>query len=251
MMIEKYSARDLEVYLKKNKVARIADLMNTIGTKSRNTVLRKLNELGYETDYSHNGIFYTLKRLCEFNENGLWSHRKICFSVFGTLLNTGKHFVEESDAGLSVAELDDALYVSTKLALMTLNRVGKLSREKHGGVFIYFSSDKRQMERQILMRAEELGVDFNKIDETVLGHELKAAIVLFFSMLDEQQRRFFAGLESMKMGQGGDAKVAGILGIDPHTVSKGRKELLDRDFDLGKIRKKGGGRRSIEKKLQK
>jgi hypothetical protein len=35
--------------------------------------------------------------------------------------------------------------------------------------------------------------------------ELKAAILLFYSLLDEQQRRLFAGLESIKLGQGGDS----------------------------------------------
>jgi hypothetical protein len=34
--------------------------------------------------------------------------------------------------------------------------------------------------------------------------ELKAAILLFYSLLDEQQRRLFAGLESIKLGHGGD-----------------------------------------------
>ena len=34
--------------------------------------------------------------------------------------------------------------------------------------------------------------------------ELKAAIILFFSVLDEQQRRLYAGLESLTLGHGGD-----------------------------------------------
>jgi hypothetical protein len=31
---------------------------------------------------------------------------------------------------------------------------------------------------------------------------LKAAILVFYSLLDEQQRRLFAGLESIKLGRG-------------------------------------------------
>ena len=35
--------------------------------------------------------------------------------------------------------------------------------------------------------------------------QLRAAIVLFASLLDERQRRLYAGLESLKCGWGGDA----------------------------------------------
>jgi hypothetical protein len=251
MMIEKYNSRDLEVFLKKNKVANIKELKFKLGTASRNTVLRKLNELGYKTSYSHNGAFYTLEKLCQFNVDGLWSHKKIWFSSFGTLLNTGKTFVEQSDSGVTVAELDKCLSVSTKLALIKLSRSGKIYREKYAGVFVYFSGNKREQKRQILSRREEGDVVFNNLEDDLLAHELKAAIILFFALLDEQQRRIFAGLESIKIGAGGDKKVAAILGIDPHTVAKGRKDLLDGNFNLGKVRRKGGGRKSLEKKLQK
>jgi hypothetical protein len=44
--------------------------------------------------------------------------------------------------------------------------------------------------------------EFERVSEGVLAHELKAAIILFFSLLDERQRRFFAGLESLKIGLG-------------------------------------------------
>ena len=47
--------------------------------------------------------------------------------------------------------------------------------------------------------------------------QLRAAIVLFASLLDERQRRLYAGLESLKCGWGGDARIAGLLGIDPGT----------------------------------
>ena len=56
----------------------------------------------------------------------------------------------------------------------------------------------------------------------VSPEELKAAILLFYSLLDEQQRRLFAGLESIKLGHGGDSVLAEFLGLDPHTVARGR-----------------------------
>ena len=42
----------------------------------------------------------------------------------------------------------------------------------------------------------------------MVSDELKAAIVLFSSMLDERQRRLYAGLESLKLGYG-----VGISGL--------------------------------------
>lgn len=249
MMIEKYNAKDLEYLLMKKKMACLEDLKKELGTASRNTVLRKLNELGYETSYSHKGMFYSLKRICKFNDIGLWSQNKIWFSKYGTLLNTGRNFIERSAVGLSVSELDKVLSVSTKLALSHLVKLDQIKREKFNGIYIYFSNNKKTRELQILKR-NEMDSSNRNTEVEVLGHELKASIVLFFSILDERQRRFFAGIESMKIGEGGDARVAAILGIDPHTVSKGRQELLDRDINIDNIRKRGGGRKSIEKKLQ-
>jgi hypothetical protein len=80
---------------------------------------------------------------------------------------------------------------------------------------------------------------------------MKAAIVLFFSMLDEKQRRLYAGLESLKLGYGGDQRIAAFIGMDPHTVAKGRRELIERDFELDRVRKAGGGRKPVEKKRPK
>jgi hypothetical protein len=75
--------------------------------------------------------------------------------------------------------------------------------------------------------------------------------VLFFSLLDEKQRRLYAGLESLKMGHGGDQAIASLLGLDTGTVSRGRADLLSRDVDLGRVRRTGAGRKSLEKKRRK
>ena len=77
--------------------------------------------------------------------------------------------------------------------------------------------------------------------------ELKAAIVLFYSLLDEKLRRLYAGLEALKLGRGGDRKVADFLGLDPGTVARSRGELLAQDVEIDRVRKAGGGRRPTEK----
>ena len=61
-----------------------------------------------------------------------------------------------------------------------------------------------------------------------MPEELRAAIALFASLLDERQRRLFAGLESLKCGWGGDWRIASLLGVDPSTVATGRRQLVER-----------------------
>ena len=67
-------------------------------------------------------------------------------------------------------------------------------------------------------------------------------------MLDEQQRRLYAGLESLKLGRGGDRGLADFLDLDPHTVARGRQQLLAQDVEVDRARKAGGGRKPVEKK---
>ncbi|MEE8121642.1 MAG: hypothetical protein V3T55_08945, partial [Anaerolineales bacterium] len=104
--------------------------------------------------------------------------------------------------------------------------------------------------KQILLRRDrEAEPDFSleNLGSDLLAHELKAAIIIFFSSLDEKQRRLYAGMESLKIGYGGDSKIAELLRIDSHTVAKGRRELLNQDFEVERVRKKGGGRASVKK----
>ena len=115
---------------------------------------------------------------------------------------------------------------------------------------MYMSSDPGQRRRQELMRCEctarrEAGIG---LATELLPDELRAGIVLFFSLLDEKQRRLYAGLEAAKLGHGGDRKIAELLGLDPHTVSKGRQELFTDSVERKRIRDAGGGRKRIEKK---
>lgn len=245
MKTEKYSSRILKQLLKENKVCTLNEFMKALGTKARITVMRKLSELKYQTSYSHSGKYYTLKSTCKFNEIGLWSFRKAWFSKDESLIKTICNLIEESEAGYSNSELDKILHVETRLTLIQLFNSGKISREKYSGVYIYFSTNEQRRRRQIVFRNEDCTI---ALGDKLLGHELKAAIVIFFSLLNEQQRRVFAGLESLKLGKGGDNLVARILGIDSHTVAKGRIELQDHDLEIDRTRREGGGRPMIKKK---
>ena len=89
------------------------------------------------------------------------------------------------------------------------------------------------------------------VNPDLAAEEAKAAILLFCSMLDERQRRLYAGLESLKLGHGGDVHIANLLGMDPHTVARGRQELISGDLSHDKVRAAGGGRLPQEKKRPK
>jgi len=80
-----------------------------------------------------------------------------------------------------------------------------------------------------------------------ISDELRAAIIFFWSSLDEQQRRLYAGLESLKLGRGGDHQIAEFLQLDPHTVAKGRRQLVAQDVEVDRVRKLGRGRKPVEK----
>ncbi|MCY3820939.1 MAG: hypothetical protein OXH52_16535 [Gammaproteobacteria bacterium] len=239
-------AAALKRLLETERVCTLDDLMRALGTPVRMTVFRKLSELAYLTSYSHRGKYYTLRALCRFDADGLWSDGRAWFSRFGTLQNTCRHFVERSEAGLAATELDAALHVDTRQAVRRLHRRGLLEREKFDGVFVYLSARASDQRRQRAARRETAAG--GEAAEAALAHELNAAIVLFFGLLDERQRRCYAGLESLKVGAGGDARIARLLGIDPHTVAKGRRQLLAGDVASERLRKPGGGRPSAEKK---
>lgn len=245
-----FNARQIERLLQQRTVCTFDELAKALGSDSRMTVFRKLAELPYASSYSHRGKYYTLRSSCHFDAGGLWSHRGIWFSSDGTLVNTSKRFVEQAPAGYSAGELDNALHVETRQSLLHLVQRQRIERARLGGAFVYFARDAAQRQRQMSARGQIMQVAVGGVSEQVLAHEVKAAILLFFSLLDERQRRLFAGLEALKLGRGGDARVAALLGVDPHTVAKSRIELLGEDIDPTRVRKRGGGRRAAEKKLR-
>jgi hypothetical protein len=69
------------------------------------------------------------------------------------------------------------------------------------------------------------------------------------SALDERQQRLYVGLESQKLGHGGDRQLSLITGLSVDTIAKGRKELSQADAS-DRIRTVGGGRPRVEKKTR-
>jgi hypothetical protein len=81
--------------------------------------------------------------------------------------------------------------------------------------------------------------------------ELHRNMHLLLSHLDEQQRRLYAAVESKRIGHGGDRLLSLITGLNVETIRHGRRELDAGliDTPLDRIRRLGGGRPPVEKKI--
>ena len=234
--------------LKNQKIATMQELKNVLGSNSSVTIFLKLKELDYISSCSHSGKYYTLKRIARFNSKGLWVFKSVLFSIHGTLAETIKIFIEDSEQGYSSIELEKLLQVKPNGPLLELIKNKVICREKMFGNYVYFSKNSMVRKRQELFRKDTAQrLNLEKMEPVVLMNELKAAIIIFFSLLNEKQRRLYAGLESMKAGRGGDGIISELLGINVKTVTKGRKELLADKINIDTIREAGGGRKKIKK----
>jgi hypothetical protein len=74
----------------------------------------------------------------------------------------------------------------------------------------------------------------------------------FFNQLNEHQRRLYAGLKCLDLGYHGVSQVSKTLGLHPHTIRLGQKELANQNtLPDNRVRKAGGGRKKKLKKVLK
>jgi hypothetical protein len=247
MRTPQYCVETLHSFFSEHIIGTMQKLKEALGTSVDMTVYRKLRQLPYLTSYSHQGKFYTLEELADFDSFGLWRFEVARFSKQGTLLKTAQTLIDKSENGYSLAELRSLVGVDVKETLLNLQRQYRIYREQIAGRYVYFSSDPNRRRQQHLLRLDEKPPLGASGGQGALAHEVRAAIILFFSILDERQRRLYAGLESLRQGRGGDRIISRLLNINNHTVARGRRELLERDQQIGRIRKKGAGRHPIKK----
>ena len=211
-----------------------------VGTPARRTAFRKLKELPYRTSYSHRGRYYTLDELIDYDQHGLWSFHDVRFSAAGTLLATAAALVNDAAAGQFSEELDHLLH-RTQDALRKLVQ-GKLTRQKVAGRVLRRRSDPQGAAERSARPAGCPRAGRTDIGADLVPAELRTAIVLFASLLDERQRRLYAGLESLKCGWGG-------IPASPTPVpGPRRKQLLAQEVERERVRRPGGGRPALEKK---
>lgn len=248
MRPEEYHTSRLVGLLEKERILTFERIAKALGRPSRITVFRKLARLGGRASYSHRGRYQTLDRIAEYNENGLWSFRGVRFSRQGTLLQTIVYLVEHSRQGYFASELRALVQVRVHNALARLYGAQRLDREPLADQYLYVSptGGKGQLERRceaIQQAQERRSPGIEEVPE-----ELRESIRFLLSVLNEKQRRLYLGLESMRLGHGGDLKISRITGANVKTVAQGRRQLLARNVTAERIREVGAGRPSLKKK---
>lgn len=127
------------------QVAEIADLLSC----SIPTARRSLKKWQTYTSYNHNGRFYTLPDIPEFDPFGLWKYEQIFFSKHGNLFKTVSHIVHESEAGLASYAIGEIVCLTPRSFLSKIDPVSwGMKREKVGGRFVYFSGESDRFTQQ-------------------------------------------------------------------------------------------------------
>ena len=96
-----------------------------------------------------------------FDNYGIWKFKKTAFSKHGNLKKTIVHLVRSAFAGLTGKQLGEILGLSPQSFLHHFRNCPGIIREKHAGVYVYFSDDvsiwKRQEEkRQTIVSQPEI-----------------------------------------------------------------------------------------------
>jgi len=121
---------------------------------SVSSVRRMLVRVGYFSSFTHNGRWYTLESIPEFDRDGLWLSHEIGFSREGTLTDTLTRLAGRSPAGMTADELGLKLRCRCHAVLVRLHRGGRLQRQKVGRSYVYLAADANVAERQRRALAE-------------------------------------------------------------------------------------------------
>jgi len=149
-----FQLRQLRNAFRQKKALTKEELLQAAGC-SVMTAWRLMSKHGYYTSINYNAGYYTLADIPQFDQHGLWVHRKIRFSKWGSLTKTIVALVEESQAGMTPEELQQRLHLkNVRPALARLVQQNRLTREKAGARFVYFSVQTTSSRRQRKQRAE-------------------------------------------------------------------------------------------------
>jgi hypothetical protein len=248
MRTTQISAGWLQDAFHRHRVLTLPEMMEVLGTGARMTVFRKLRELDYRASYSHAGKYYTVTEAGRWNAHGLWVWEGVRFSLHGTLLVTLRYLIDSAPSGCFAEELEQEVGVQVHNALATLHQRAQVNRRQIGGAFLYVSASggERQLRRRSRAVEEQAVQAVSRPPEQEVAG-LDETLQRFLATLNEKQRRLYAGYESLKLGRGGDTRVAESTGLDVKTVARGRRELLTAEIHLDRIRAPGAGRPSVKK----
>jgi len=156
----KRTIQDAKALFSKNQVMNLESIQAELGNRSRIGVMRDLNKIGYHSSYNMKGKYYTLAGIPQFDKHGLWKCGEALFSVHGSLINTLKHYVNNSSRGYTHWELKELLGdVNLHNTLLLLVKSNEIQRTEHKGNYVYTSKDSATHISQIENRKNLLEED--------------------------------------------------------------------------------------------
>jgi hypothetical protein len=151
---------------KKERIMTIA-LLTTWLSCSIPTARRRLKEWRAYTSYNHNGRYYTLPGIPDFDAHGLWRYRGVFFSRHGNLKQTVVHLITRAEQGLSSSELGKLLGLQPRSFLSHFRDHPGLYREQLMGRWIWFAADPGVRKRQKQTRVAQVAVKESRMPSDV------------------------------------------------------------------------------------
>jgi len=150
---------------------------------SHMTVVRALKKYGYHTSVNRNAMFYALEDTPRFDEEGLWIHNGICFSIHRTLDKTLIALVENAPAGIRVGELEERLSAKVGNLLSRLCGQEKLARCFYGRQAVYLAVDRQHQQgqrdqREQLQQEAQAAVASSHDDKSAFPTDCDVVVVL-------------------------------------------------------------------------
>ena len=139
----------LQNAFKKSRVLDMQALQAAIGSSAPATIHRYLKQIDYLTSYTHNGKYYTLPEIAQFDENGFWYYGDIGFSVKGTLIDTLAYVITISNSGQTNSELEQQFRTRVQVSLRTLLESNRIARKKVVNHNLYISPETFVGQQQI------------------------------------------------------------------------------------------------------
>lgn len=141
---------------RENKVMCITALSSLMGCAVV-TMRKRLKAWNTHTSYNFNGSYYALDEVVRFNDCGIWEFNGIRFSRHGNLKQTVAALVNESERGLTAAELGKIIGIAPRSFLWHFRDMSGIRREKYQGQFIYFNDTQKKYRQQYQCRFNSEG----------------------------------------------------------------------------------------------
>jgi len=196
-----------------------AELLQACGCSAM-TAWRILHQQGYLTSYNHNAKYYTLARMVQFDEQGLWAYRDIRFSKWGTLRDTVLGQIELSVAGMTAHELEELLHISNvKPTLTHLTQENRLQRAKIAGAMVYFAGEPARHQQQLQQR--ETATATKRLAQPLPGPDHVIALLVEMIRHPRQTPRHWARRLARRGMRLGTPEIQAVLDHYQLSVKKG------------------------------